>query len=193
MLNIASAQDLPVLCLEQGLYLFFIGVLLLTIPSLEETHLTVDEHSMSTLSVVGDSLSFIFAFPKDFLGNGEDVPDSCESVLLEVGPDTALRWLRLVVALEVEDPEGIEMGVDGHVESIGPLAFLVFLAVLVHGGGVAGITGGCECSGDEEKEKRNPDVPVHDINQKMVNNNSEIMRQPRHPGGYGSLHPSDGL
>lgn len=43
-------------------------------------------------------------------GSVEDLLNRMESIAGEVAPDMALVWLGIVVALEVEDPEGIQVG-----------------------------------------------------------------------------------
>jgi hypothetical protein len=45
--------------------------------------------------------------------------------------DISFSRLRVIVALEVENPVGIEMGMHGHVESVGILPYAVVSAVLV--------------------------------------------------------------
>lgn len=50
-------------------------------------------------------------------------------------------WLWIVVTLEVEDPIGVEMRMDGHVECVGLLADPIVSAVAVEVVVVAGIAG----------------------------------------------------
>jgi len=63
MFDIATTQDLPIFCLEQLLHFLLFGVWLLSVPSFEKTHLTVDKHAMSFLSAITLSLSDVFALP----------------------------------------------------------------------------------------------------------------------------------
>lgn len=67
-----------------------------------------------------------------------------EPVAGEIAEDASLVLFGVVVAIEVEDPEGIEMGMNGHVESVGGEAdgiipashiFSFIVAVLACGGG----------------------------------------------------------
>jgi len=80
---------------------------LLRVPSLEETHLRVEETAMCLLSAVAHLLPELFARPKGLLGTGEDLFDGVETIGHEIPPHLGFVWLRVVVTLEVKDPIGI--------------------------------------------------------------------------------------
>ena len=62
-----------------------------------------------------------------------------ESIAGEVAPDMALVWLGIVVALEVEDPEGIQVGMYWHMQSICWDVEWVRLAIILLAGVIAGL------------------------------------------------------
>lgn len=55
--------------------------------------------------------------------------------------DCALIWFGIVVTLEIEDPIGVEVRMDGHVESVGLLTDSIIAAVAVEVVVVAGVAG----------------------------------------------------
>ena len=84
----------------------------------EEAHLAVDKTAVGCLCSVALVLPDAFAFPEDVFGGVEDVFDGGKPVGAEVAADVALVGFGVVVTVEVEDPEGIQMGVHSHVQSV---------------------------------------------------------------------------
>lgn len=119
VLHVATAEDLPVLGLEE----LFDGVLplntLLLVPPLEEAHFAVHECPPSLLMHLAVFLPEILAGVEHIHRRVEYVLYRGEPVLLEVPDHVAARRLRVVVVFEVEDPEGVQMGVHCHVQSVG--------------------------------------------------------------------------
>lgn len=115
MLYVTSSQYLPVLGLEQLFDLLFVAWRLFEVPLLEETHFTVHERAVCSLGLVALSFAQVFALPQHGFGGVEDLLYRVEAVGHEVGVDVALVGLGVVVAVEVEDPECVEVRVDRHV------------------------------------------------------------------------------
>lgn len=67
---------------------------------------------MGFLGSIADFLSQFFTGPEYFFGAGEDLLHGVEAIGHEISTYFSLVWLGVVVALEVENPIGIEVGVD---------------------------------------------------------------------------------
>ena len=141
VLHISSSQNLPVLRLQDSLHLFLILCILLDEPPLEEPHLRVEKGPVCLLRPIAHSFPQFLALPEYIFGGGEDVLDGSEAIRGEVSVDCALIGFWIIVALEVEDPIGVEMRMDGHVECVGLLADSIVAAVAVEVVVVAGVAG----------------------------------------------------
>ena len=84
----------------------------------EEAHLWVHEWSMRFLSFI-KSPSEYFALPEDISCRGEYFFDWGKAIGIEVSTHFAFLRLWVVVAIEVEDPKGIQMRMNGHMEGVG--------------------------------------------------------------------------
>lgn len=96
---------------------------------------------MRLLRPIADSLPQFLALPKYIFGGSEDILDGIEAIGCKVTMDCALMWFWIIVTLEVEDPIGVEMRMDGHVEGVGLFADSIVSAVAVEVVVVAGIAG----------------------------------------------------
>lgn len=67
---------------------------------------------MRLLGAITDLLPQLFARPEDFLGAGKDLLHGVEAIGHEISTYFSLVRLGIVVALEVENPIGVEVGVD---------------------------------------------------------------------------------
>jgi hypothetical protein len=87
--------------------------------------------------------------------------DRGKAVGSEIPSNFPLLGLGIIVAIEVEDPEGVKMGVDRHVEGVRILAHSIVRTVLVHSGLVARVAVLC---GSEEEENQEEDRPHYALN-----------------------------
>ncbi len=94
---------------------------------------------MCLLGAVVDILPEFLTLPEDVLNGVEYLLDRVETIGHEVAEDVALLGLGVVVAVEGEDPVGIKMGVDRHMEGIGGQVHSVAPAIVILTFGVTGI------------------------------------------------------
>jgi len=75
MFNIPSTEYFPIFSFEYLFDFIFVFLILLHIPSLKETHLTIEEAAMCSLRTVAFVLAESFTIPKDIAGSVEDLFD----------------------------------------------------------------------------------------------------------------------
>lgn len=112
MFNKSTTNDLPILSFKQFLnFGFGLGILLI-VPSLKEPHFTVHKRPVTLLTSLTKGLSMFLALIKYSDDSVEDFLDGVEPIASEIGHDISLIGLGVVVALKVEDPEGVKMGMN---------------------------------------------------------------------------------
>lgn len=131
MLNIASSKYFPIFRFQYLLYLLFILNILLAKPSLEEPNFAVEEGTVGFLSFVTNFFPQSFALPKYFLNNVENVFDWSKAVRHEISQNITFIRFRIIVALEIENPEGIKMRMHRHVQSIRVNAILIIRTIFI--------------------------------------------------------------
>jgi len=114
MLNVTSSKYLPILCFQELLYLLFILATLLAKPTFKEPYFAVEKGSMCLLSFVAHLLSKDFAIPKNIFSDCENIFNWSKAVRCKVSQYIAFIRFRVIVALEIENPESIKMRVYSH-------------------------------------------------------------------------------
>lgn len=91
--------------------------------------------------LISSTLCFsnLFAFGENIQSSVEDLFDGMKAIAGKIATHISLIWLGVIVALEIENPEGIQMRMDWHVQSIGSNVVGVWLAIILLVSIVAGL------------------------------------------------------
>jgi hypothetical protein len=145
MLNKSSANNLPILSFQKILNFLFSLWILLIVPFLEKSHLTVEKWSVTFLTSFAICLSMFFALTQDSCGSIEDLLNWIESIASKVWHDIALSRFRIIVTVHIKYPKGIQMWMYWHMKRVRLLSSLVASAILILIGSITFVLTGVRC------------------------------------------------